>query len=227
MPPTCEVYHEPGSNHLPNLGLIKYNTQEDFFSKPAGVEYVEGPNGEMVDGKDGATSIFFIGDSGSNLDIDDAAYVNWGDDWRIPTKQEWRTLVDETTQSWDVVNGVGGVRFTGKNQGWGDYTNKSIFLPAAGVYGGTMHSFYYNCGNPPHGEYWSNEINQDKPYQAYILYFDDPEYGGSMDHLDVASEKEFTNPDPETNEPKVTLVEFIRNQGRPVRAVNMYRVPRE
>ena len=48
-----------------------------------------------------------------------------------------------------------------------------------------------------------------------------------MDNLDVASEKEFTNPDPVTHQPKVTLVEFIRNQGRPVRAVNMYRVPRE
>ena len=222
------LHHErSGNENKPNLGFFKYNTQEDFFSKPDSVTNVVGPNGEMVDGKDGATSIFFIGDSGSNLDIDDAAYVNWGDDWRIPTKQEWRTLVDETTQSWDVVNGVGGVRFTGKIQSWGDYTNKSIFLPAAGVYGGPMHSFYYNCGNPPHGEYWSNEINQDKPYQAYILYFDDPEYGGSMDNLDVASEKEFTNPDPVTHQPKVTLVEFIRNQGRPVRAVNMYRVPRE
>ena len=48
-----------------------------------------------------------------------------------------------------------------------------------------------------------------------------------MNHLDVASEKEFTNIDPVTHEPKVTLVEFIRNQGRPVRAVYMDRVPRE
>ena len=176
-----------------------------------------GPNG-VVEGPDGVTSIYVIGYDESNLPVDDAAYANWGDEWRIPTAQEWRELLNETTQTRDEVNGIGGVRFTGTAEG---YTDKSIFLPFAGVYGGPMHSFYYGCGNLPHGEYWSNEINPAKPYQAIILFFDDPYFsgnGGSMDHLGVASEKEYITYDTLEN-PHVSVVEFIRNQGRPVRAV--------
>ena len=210
------LHHErSGNENKPNLGFFRYNTDEDYCL----VEAEGGPGGP-----DDNTTIFDRRNPENTnfLADDDAAYVNWGKDWRIPTAEEWGDLLNETTQEWDVVNGVGGMRFTGKINDRGDYTDRSIFLPAAGVYGGPMHSFYYGCGNLPHGEYWSNEINPAKPYQAYILYFDDPYFsgnGGSMDHLKVASEMEFTNIDPETHEPKVTLVEFIRNQGRPVRAV--------
>ena len=209
------LHHEPGSNHLPNLGFFKYNTKAAYFAYEGGA--VTGPNG-VVEGPDGVTSIYVIGYDESNLPVDDAAYANWGDEWRIPTAQEWRELLNETTQTRDEVNGIGGVRFTGTAEG---YTDKSIFLPFAGVYGGPMHSFYYGCGNLPHGEYWSNEINSAKPYQAYILFFDDPDYsgnGGSMDHLGLVSEKEYITYDTLEN-PHVSVVEFIRNQGRPVRAV--------
>ena len=209
------LHHEPGSNHLPNLGFFKYNTKAAYFAYEGGA--VTGPNG-VVEGPDGVTSIYVIGYDESNLPVDDAAYANWGDEWRIPTAQEWRELLNETTQTRDEVNGIGGVRFTGTAEG---YTDKSIFLPFAGVYGGPMHSFYYGCGNLPHGEYWSNEINSAKPYQAYILFFDDPDYsgnGGSMDHLGLVSEKEYITYDTLGN-PHVSVVEFIRNQGRPVRAV--------
>ena len=198
------LHHEPGSNHLPNLGFFRYNTLKAFS-----IDTIEALSPDNY-----ATIYDRISGTPDYLDEDDAAYVNWGKDWRMPTAQEWRDLLNETTQSWDTVNGIGGVRFTGKNQGWGDYTDKSIFLPAAGVYGGSMHSFYYNCGNLPHGEYWSNEINKDKPYQVYILYFDDPNYPGGAGTIpdgEVASEIQFPN----SGKP----IEFIRNQGRPVRAV--------
>ena len=204
------LHHEPGSNHLPNLGFFKYNTQDAYFAYEGGA--VTGPNG-VVEGPDGVTSIYAIGHSTSNLAIDDAAYVNWGEDWRIPTAQEWRDLINETTQTREVVNGVGGVRFTGTAEG---YTDKSIFLPFAGVYGGPMHSFYYGCGNQPHGEYWSNEIDPDKPYQAYILYFDDKDHAqdpGTFPNGVVGGEIVFHNSGGDD------VIEFIRNQGRPVRAV--------
>ena len=171
-----------------------------------------GPNG-VVEGPDGVSSIYIIGYDESNLAIDDAAYVNWGEDWRIPTAQEWRELLNETTKTREVVNGVGGVRFTGTAEG---YTDKSIFLPFAGVYGGPMHSFYYGCGNQPHGEYWSNEIDSIKPYRANILYFDDKDHTqapGTFPNGVVGSQIVFHNTSGDN------VIEFIRNQGRPVRAV--------
>ena len=203
------LHHEPGSNHLPNLGFFKYNTQAAYFSYEGGS--VEGPNGEVVMGPDMEVYL------DTDVNNDDAAIANWGNDWRMPTKQDWLDLLSDydTEKSWDVVNGVGGLRITSIKNG------NSIFLPAAGVYGGPMHSFYYGCGNLPHGEYWSNEINFDKPYQAYILFFDDPYYsgnGGSWDHLGVSSEKEYITYDT-LGIPHISVVEFIRNQGRPVRAV--------
>ena len=133
------LHHEPGSNGLPNLGFFKYNTKAAYFAYEEGA--VTGPNG-VVEGPDGVNSIYVPTYDDSNLAIDDAAYVNWGEDWRIPTAQEWRDLLNETTKTREVVNGVGGVRFTSKKEG----NNNSIFLPFAGVYGGPMHSFYYGCG---------------------------------------------------------------------------------
>ena len=205
-----DTLHHELANGKPNLGFFKYNTQNAYFAYEGGA--VTGPNGEVM----GPDMEVYL-DTGVNND--DAAIANWGKDWRIPTKQDWLDLLNDydTEKSWDVVNGVGGLRITGKNEG---YTDKSIFLPAAGVYGGTMHSFYSNCGNLPHGEYWSNEINFDKPYQAYILYFDDPTYPGGAGTIPngvVASEITFESLLDTLGHP--TVVEFIRNQGRPVRAV--------
>ena len=158
-----------------------------------------GPNG-LVDGPDMLSVLEAK---------DDAATANWGDDWRMPTQQDWLDLLNETTKTWDEVNGVRGLRLTGQN-------GNSIFLPAAGVYGGSMHSFYSNCGNLPHGEYWSNEIDSIKPYQAYILYFEDPDYpggGGTLPNGVVGGQIQFNNSG------SINVIEFIRNQGRPVRAV--------
>lgn len=57
--------------------------------------------------------------------IYDAAYVNLGEGWRMPTYDEWRELVGYCTTEWTSVNGHKGYLVTGKN-------GNSIFLPAAG-----------------------------------------------------------------------------------------------
>ena len=198
------LHHEPGSNHLPNLGFFKYNTKAAYFAYEGG--NVTGPNGEEVGGPDGVSIL------DTEFNNDDVAVAKWGNGWHIPTREEWNTLIDETTQTREVVNGIGGVRFTSKAEG----NNNSIFLPFAGVYGGDMHSFYFGCGNQPHGEYWSNEINSDKPYLAYILYFDDKDHTqdpGVFPNGVVGSEIVFHNSGGDD------VIEFVRNQGRPVRAV--------
>ena len=57
---------------------------------------------------------------------DDAATVNWGGAWRMPTYDEMKELVFECTWTWTTQNGVDGYKATGPN---GNF----IFLPATGV----------------------------------------------------------------------------------------------
>ena len=56
---------------------------------------------------------------------DDAATVNWGGEWRIPTDAELTELREKCTWIWTVQNGVNGYKVTGPN-------GNSIFLPAVG-----------------------------------------------------------------------------------------------
>jgi len=83
---------------------------------------------------------------------DDAASVQWGADWRMPTTEEMQALYDNTTSTWtDNYNntGIKGCIFTGK----GDYANSSLFLPAAGYFDGTS----CNDGGS-YGNYWSGTL---------------------------------------------------------------------
>ena len=70
----------------------------------------------------------FIGDGKTVLDLeDDAAHANWGGDWRMPTIDEIKELIENTTSYEATVHGVKGLRFRSKET----YGN-SIFLPYAG-----------------------------------------------------------------------------------------------
>ena len=53
---------------------------------------------------------------------DDAAYINWGANWRIPSAIQCDELATECTQQEAEIDGIKGVKFTGPN---GNY----IFLP--------------------------------------------------------------------------------------------------
>lgn len=79
------------------------------------------------------------------LDIeDDAAYVNMGVEWRMPTVDELNELVNKCTWTWTTLNGVNGYKVTGPN-------SNSIFLPAAGCRDGNNLN-YVGSG----GYYWSS-----------------------------------------------------------------------
>lgn len=56
---------------------------------------------------------------------DDAAYVNWGPGWRMPTEGDLRELNEKCDWEVTTINGICGYRVTGPNK-------KTIFLPAAG-----------------------------------------------------------------------------------------------
>ena len=55
---------------------------------------------------------------------DDAAYVNWGPSWRMPTHEQQRELVEQCTWTWETRNSVKGQLVTGPN-------GNTIFLPAS------------------------------------------------------------------------------------------------
>lgn len=56
----------------------------------------------------------------------DAAHVNWGGDWRLPTKQEYQELENKCEWTDTIQNGLRGFLVTSKMPG---YEGSSIFLP--------------------------------------------------------------------------------------------------
>lgn len=70
---------------------------------------------------------------GENFNIsgteNDAAHVHMGNAWRMPTNIELKELFDNCSWTWTSQNNVNGYRVTSRKVG---YTDKSIFLPAAG-----------------------------------------------------------------------------------------------
>ena len=90
---------------------------------------------------------------------DDAAHVNWGGAWRMPTDAEWTELRTNCTCTWTTKNGVNGYEVKGPN-------GNSIFLPAAGYRydDGLYYAGYY-------GYYWSSSLGTDYPDNAWYVYF--------------------------------------------------------
>ncbi|MBQ7254306.1 MAG: Ig-like domain-containing protein [Bacteroidales bacterium] len=85
---------------------------------------------------------------------DDAAAVNWGGSWRMPTADEWDELINKCSWTWTTQNGVNGYLVTGSN-------HNSIFLPAAGLWSGS--DIYYPGSL---GRYWSLSLGTDFPAYA-------------------------------------------------------------
>ena len=99
-------------------------------------------------------------DNKTVLDLeDDAASVNMGGSWRMPTVEEQTELRTECTWTWTTLNGVNGYNVEGPN-------GNSIFLPAAGY---RYYSDLYYAGS--YGSYWSSSLGTDGSNNAYNLYF--------------------------------------------------------
>ena len=81
---------------------------------------------------------------------DDAATVNWGIGWRMPTEYEISELVNNCIYTWTNFNGVKGQIFVGTNSNF-------IFLP-----------FDYGY---LFGEYWSSSICKTSKHRANAMWF--------------------------------------------------------
>ena len=88
---------------------------------------------------------------------DDAAYVNWGPSWRMPTTVQMKELINKCSWEWTTRNGIPGQLVTGPN-------GNSIFLPATGYrYNSTLYYSYFE------GHYWSRDLYDIYPDCAYRL----------------------------------------------------------
>ena len=95
------------------------------------------------------------------LDLaDDAAHVNMGGRWKMPTKDEFYELVSNTTHTETTMHGVQGMMFTSKING------QQLFIPF-------MQGYWYN------GDYnkarscaciWSSQVYASYTNIAYVLY---------------------------------------------------------
>ena len=93
-------------------------------------------------------------------ETDDAASANWGKDWRIPTEEEFKELLDKCT--W--TKKANGYEVKGTN-------GKTIFLPAAGYFKESD----LISGDPSkitYGSYWTRSLSLEQNlYMAKILIF--------------------------------------------------------
>ena len=118
-------------------------------------------------GKNGFT------DNKTSLDLaDDAAHVNWGNEWCMPTGVQLVELFENTNVTLATNyngTGVSGYKFTNKRD-----VSKFIFLPFSGYRDGTL-----LCEEGSSGYYWSNTIIPNDTEQ----YTDEP-YGAEGMNLD-------------------------------------------
>ena len=130
-------YHKEGSDY--STGWTKYVQSERFWSGTGSPDHKT-----VLDPED------------------DIAYMTLGDKWRMPTDAEWTELRENCTWTWtDDYNGTGiAGRIVASNMP--GYTDKSIFLPAAGYRDDV--SLYSKGIN---GCYWSSTLEPNRSYLAY------------------------------------------------------------
>ncbi len=103
----------------------------------------------------------------------DAAHVQWGGGWRMPTMQEIDELDSKCDWTWTTMNGVNGHVVRGR----GDYFSSSIFLPAAGDGYGTSRN---HAGSD--GYYWSSVSYSDDQGSWCLYFFANTEYGVDINY---------------------------------------------
>ena len=92
----------------------------------------------------------------------DAANVNWGGDWHMPTISQIDEILDENNCNWifTKMNGVVGQLVVSKHNG------KSIFLPAAGNIEDDVYYWQGRCAC-----YWSSDNSDSYLDRSYIMNF--------------------------------------------------------
>ena len=107
--------------------------------------------------------------SGTEYDI---AIAKWGQGWRIPSKEDWKELIEKCKWTKEKAFHVNGYRVEGPN-------GNSIFLPNTGL------RFGEKISNTDAGYYWTSEMAQNDRLCACYYYFDGEK------HNDIVSTRNY------------------------------------
>lgn len=99
-----------------------------------------------------------LGNIAANSNYDVATAI-WGEDWKIPSKEQFEELVSKCTWTWVTIDNRNGYKIIGPN-------GKSIFMPAAGY---RYQRRILNNGDA--GFYWSSMPIDDNNIKSYDLWF--------------------------------------------------------
>ena len=102
---------------------------------------------------------------------DDAATQNMGRNWRMPTKEDFITLLSSTTKKWTAVNGVNGRLLTDKAD-----ESKKLFFPTVG---NCDYGRVYSVGS--YCLYWSSSLSMSSVCNGSLLFFGGASCG--MSHI--------------------------------------------
>lgn len=92
---------------------------------------------------------------------DDAAHVNWGGSWRMPTNDDVIELQKSCTWTWTTLNGVEGYQVTSK-------TNlNSVFFPASGFL--NHDTSYISSGVGTQCALWTSSLCRNGSWLAYSI----------------------------------------------------------
>ena len=98
------------------------------------------------------------------LDLgDDAAHVNMGGKWRMPTYEQLKELYDNTTHRVETINGVKGMLFTSK------INSNKLFIPF--MQGSWWNGNWEDWGRSD-ASVWSSQVHPSNVNLACTLYCD-------------------------------------------------------
>lgn len=152
---------EPGL-YFPWASTTGYKdaTEHKFDFNEGNTPYIDDAGINKYQAKDDTNT--GVHDDKLELDIeDDAAAFNMGGAWRIPSKDQFVELCDNTDESWTTIDGVNGYKFISKKN-----SDLFIFIPAAGFCDG---SSLRSVGSD--GFVWSRSLRPVGSRYAYDLYF--------------------------------------------------------
>ena len=130
--------------HYPNRGNMDWGDDDDGFDYSFDSDTYEKTAGYKLEG---------------NIDVaHDAARVNMGEPWQMPTEEQIKELFDNCDWVRKTINGINGYLVTSKING------NVIFFPASGIGDGTS---WYDRGS--NGNYWSSSWGSAR--NARFLYF--------------------------------------------------------
>ena len=149
-----------------NIGASSPEQYGDYFAwgETAPKNAYNWSNYKWCNGSDNTMTKYCVNNSYGSVDNkteldpeDDAAYVNWGSSWRMPTNQQLIELIQNCSWEWTSMNDVYGQLGTGPN-------GKTLFLPASGY---RSEVWLYNTGSGACS--WSRSLMPDYSNNAFYL----------------------------------------------------------